>query len=100
MTPEALDALTPEERRQVYAMLRLKVEVYTDGRMEARGVLSEDVCQVPLHVNGHADGEERLCENDRAHLYKSENTKRSEMGFSAVLGRGVSEVRFERTILC
>jgi hypothetical protein len=61
MTPEALDALTPEERRQVYGMLRLKVEVYADGRMEARGVLSEDVCK--LHENGHANGDESLCEN-------------------------------------
>src|ERR671915_468035 len=43
MTPEGLDALTPEERRQVYGMLRLEVEVYADGRMEARGILSENV---------------------------------------------------------
>ena len=61
MTPEALDALAPEERRQVYAMLRLKVVVYADGRMEARGVLSEDVCK--LHENGHANEDESLCEN-------------------------------------
>ncbi len=40
MVPEALDALTPEERQQVYAMLRLEVEVDADGQMEARGVLS------------------------------------------------------------
>jgi hypothetical protein len=66
MTPEALDALTPEERRQVYGMLRLEVEVYADGRMVARGVLSENVCN--LHVNGHADGDERLCEHGLAHL--------------------------------
>ena len=61
MTPEALDSLTPEERRQVYGMLRLKVEVDADGRMEARGILSENVCN--LHVNGHANGDERFCEN-------------------------------------
>jgi hypothetical protein len=42
MTPEGLDALTPVERRQVYGMLRLKVEVATDGTMEAQGILSED----------------------------------------------------------
>jgi hypothetical protein len=35
MTPEALDALTPEERRQVYGMLRLRVEVAADGTMVA-----------------------------------------------------------------
>ena len=37
MTPEALDALTPEERRQVYGMLRLRAEVAADGTMVARG---------------------------------------------------------------
>ena len=42
MTPEALDALTPEERRQVYGMLRLRVEVAAAGTMVARGILSED----------------------------------------------------------
>jgi hypothetical protein len=42
MTPEALDALTPEERRQVYGMLRLRVEVAVDGTMEAQDILSED----------------------------------------------------------
>src|SRR5688500_555587 len=31
--------------------------------------------------------------------YKSEITKQSELGFSAVLRRGVSEVHFERTTL-
>ena len=31
--------------------------------------------------------------------YKSENTKRSELRFSAVLGSGASEVRFERATL-
>ena len=67
MTPEALDALTPEERRQVYGMLRLKVEVYADGRMEARGVLSEDVCK--LHENGHANEDESFCENGLAPLF-------------------------------
>jgi len=67
MAPEALDALTPEERRQVYGMLRLKVEVYADGRMEARGVLSEDVCK--LHENGHANEDESFCENGLASLF-------------------------------
>src|SRR5688500_6932257 len=42
MTPEGLDALTPEERRQVYGMLRLRVEVAADGTMEAQGILSEN----------------------------------------------------------
>jgi hypothetical protein len=33
MVPEALDALGPDERRQVYGMLRLKVEIAPDGSM-------------------------------------------------------------------
>jgi site-specific DNA recombinase len=56
MMPEALDNLAPEERRQVYGMLRLKVEVAADGSIEARGVLSETL-QV-LYENGQV-----LCEN-------------------------------------
>ena len=66
MTPEAVDSLTPEKRRQIYTMLRLKVEIDADGRMEARGVLSENVRA--LHENGHASEEECLCENGLASL--------------------------------
>ena len=66
MTPQALDSLTPEERRQVYTMLRLKVEIDADGRMEARGILSENVRV--LHENGHAREEEHLCEHGLASL--------------------------------
>jgi hypothetical protein len=40
MVPEALDSLAPEERCQVYRMLRLKVEILADGTIQARGVLS------------------------------------------------------------
>ena len=61
MTPEALDALTPEERRRVYGMLRLRVEVAADGTMGARGILSENVCV--LDENGRPASEEGLCEN-------------------------------------
>jgi site-specific DNA recombinase len=64
MTPEALDALTPEERRQVYGMLRLRVEVAADGTMEAQGILSENLCV--YNENGHSVGEEGLCENGLA----------------------------------
>jgi hypothetical protein len=61
MVPEALDTLTPEERRRVYAMLRLNVEVYADGRMEARGILSENARV--LYENGRPVDEEGVCEN-------------------------------------
>src|SRR5215213_8235601 len=37
MAPEALDSLTPEERRKFYGMLRLGVTVSPDGSAELRG---------------------------------------------------------------
>jgi chaperonin cofactor prefoldin len=56
MTPAALDALEPEERHQVYKMLRLTVEVYADGSLEVSGVLgnsfvsgNQDECVVLVH---------------------------------------------------
>jgi hypothetical protein len=39
MAPEALGCLTPEERHQVYKMLRLKVIAYLSGDMEVAGDL-------------------------------------------------------------
>ena len=57
MTPEGLDALTPEERRHVYGMLHLRVEVAADGTMEAQDILSED--WRPARSDG-------LCENGLA----------------------------------
>jgi len=59
MTPQALDALTPEERRQVYGMLRLRVEVAADGTMVARGILSE---------HWRPAGSDEFCENGLASL--------------------------------
>ncbi len=41
MTPDALDALTSEERHQVYKMLRLKVMVHLDSALEVSGALSD-----------------------------------------------------------
>ena len=38
MAPEALDSLVPEERHQVYKMLRLKVTAREDGTLEVSGV--------------------------------------------------------------
>jgi hypothetical protein len=37
--PETLEKLTGEERRQVYGMLRLRVRLNADERMEACGIL-------------------------------------------------------------
>jgi hypothetical protein len=44
--------------------------------------------------------ESPCCDFDRTeHRYKSENTKHSKLRFSAALGSGVSDIRFERTTL-
>jgi site-specific DNA recombinase len=61
LTPEALDALTPEERRQVYGMLRLRVEVAADGTMEAQGILSENFRV--QDENGRPASEGMFCEH-------------------------------------
>jgi hypothetical protein len=41
MAPEALDALTPEERRQVYGMLRIRAVVRIEGTLEVSGTFEE-----------------------------------------------------------
>ncbi len=37
--PEALDSLTPEERRRFYSILRLEVSLHPSGSLELRGVV-------------------------------------------------------------
>jgi len=59
MMPEALDALVPEERQQVYMMLRLKVELSRDESIEVRGVLSDS-------LRGPLEDGEGLCESELA----------------------------------
>lgn len=44
--PEDLGRLGPEERRRVYAMLRLRVLAGTDGAMEVSGVLGGEGLEV------------------------------------------------------
>jgi hypothetical protein len=41
MAPEALNELTPEERHQVYRMLRLRVVITMDGELEVSGAFGE-----------------------------------------------------------
>jgi hypothetical protein len=41
MTPAALDTLSPEERHNVYKMLRLTVEISPDGSLDVTGVLGD-----------------------------------------------------------
>jgi len=45
--PEALESLTPEERHQVYKMLRLRVVAQVGGTLEVRGAFGAgfDVCE-------------------------------------------------------
>ena len=42
--PEAIDRLSPEERRQVYAMSRLRAKAGSDGALEVSGVSRGDLC--------------------------------------------------------
>jgi site-specific DNA recombinase len=41
--PETLDRLTPEERRRIYAMLKLRVTVGRDGVLDVSGVFGGDL---------------------------------------------------------
>jgi hypothetical protein len=41
MVPEAMDSLTPQERHQIYKVLRLRVVAGTDGRVEASGAFGD-----------------------------------------------------------
>lgn len=43
LAPEALDALTPEERRKVYVILRLIVEPLTDKGLKISGAFGEEI---------------------------------------------------------
>ena len=47
MAPEALESLAPEERHQIYKMLRLQVLADADGRSEVTGALmtAPEVCR-------------------------------------------------------
>ena len=57
MAPEALSSLTPEERHQLYKILRLKVLAHLDGDVELTG----DLVRMPVSGKvGEGDvGEER-----------------------------------------
>ncbi|MCA1687698.1 MAG: hypothetical protein LC714_03685 [Actinobacteria bacterium] len=42
LAPEALDALSPEERRKVYVILDLTVEAVADGGLKISGAFGEE----------------------------------------------------------
>jgi hypothetical protein len=51
MVPETLQSLTPEERHEIYRMLRLEVYQFPNGDAEIRGaLLAEDI----LYSEGNA----------------------------------------------
>jgi hypothetical protein len=50
MAPEALDSLLPEERHQVYKMLRLKVIAHVDRTLEVTGVFAEGLSVSKLEM--------------------------------------------------
>jgi hypothetical protein len=58
MPPEALDALTPEERHHVYKMLRLALEVAPDGTIDVSGVLGDRF--VPENQHKHSSPSKRI----------------------------------------
>ncbi len=43
MAPDALNSLVPDERRQVFNMLKLRVAAYPDTRLEVDGILAGGV---------------------------------------------------------
>jgi site-specific DNA recombinase len=49
-TPDALDALDPEERHHIYKLLKLKVLVYVDGSLQISGALAN--CFAPENKDG------------------------------------------------
>jgi hypothetical protein len=42
LAPEALEALSPEERRRVYVILNLTVEALADGALKVSGAFGEE----------------------------------------------------------
>ena len=48
--PEAMESLAPEEHHRIYRMLRLKVAIYPDARLEVSGILwtNQGLCQDEL----------------------------------------------------
>ena len=80
MASEALNVLAPEERHQVYRILRLQA-VMMDRTLGISGTFGEgDV----------------LCPTTTPSWTRFESTKQAELRFSALLSDDTREVRFER----
>ena len=81
MASEALNVLAPEERHQVYGILRLQAAMMMDGTLGISGTFGEgDV----------------LCPTTTPSLARFESTKQARLRFSALLSDDTREVRFER----
>src|SRR5215207_11246454 len=81
MASEALNVLAPEERHQVYRILRLQAAMMIDGTLGISGTFGEgDV----------------LCPTTTPSWTRFESTKQARLRFSALLSDDTREVRFER----
>ncbi len=69
MAPEALDGLAPEERHEVYKMLRLKAVIHPGARLEVRGALAD------LH---------RVCAHETLSRWRRSRTVRRRPGSGAL----------------
>ena len=83
MAPDALGALGPEDRQQVYKMLRLKVTVSQDGSMKISGAFGDNFS---------------VCESERAPRCTTQITKKFEIEFHALLNNSTREICFERVV--
>jgi hypothetical protein len=73
--PEALDGLSPEERHQVYRMLRLRAAVKIGGTLEVGGI-------------GEGSG---FCHSKTRSWTRFKSTKQSELRFNALLSDDTRE---------
>jgi hypothetical protein len=64
MTPAALDCLSPAERHHVYKLLRLTVEIASDGSLDVSGVLEDSFVQENQHLCVRPDHRSTPCLRD------------------------------------
>lgn len=84
LIPQRLQGLDSEERRQIYAMLRLRIVIDLDGDMEIIGVIGEG---------------KTLCNSGLTSACEYQNTKFPGFTFHAVLGDGSPRVRLEPSMM-
>ena len=82
--PEALNVLAPEERNQVYRILRLQAAIMMDGMLDVSGTFGEGDVFCPITTPP---------------LSRFKSTKQTELKFRALLTEGAREVRFEHATM-